>query len=63
MEIMFKCPRCGKVSIGVYKSGFEQQIICPHCLKEGVHSVMESQGPINESKNMGGGLYTLKKQD
>ena len=64
MEVLFKCPTCGKVSFGVMKSqNLQQHIRCPHCEKNGIVSFMEADSGQSQVQNMGGGLYTKKENN
>jgi len=61
MEVLFKCPTCGKSSLGVQQSfSLRQEIRCPFCERNGVLSVMEKQNQETASKNIGGGLHIKK---
>jgi uncharacterized Zn finger protein (UPF0148 family) len=60
MEILFKCPTCGSVTIEVKGGACNSNIICPKCLREGISSIMSEQK--NESyQNLGGGLFSKPK--
>lgn len=60
MEITFRCPTCGSVTIEVKASTCNQNIICPKCLRDGVNSLMSEQ-KSESYENMGGGLFTKFK--
>jgi predicted RNA-binding Zn-ribbon protein involved in translation (DUF1610 family) len=61
MESTFKCPNCGKQTIGVVATGCAATCICPFCKKEGnvVYMLEERQEPI---RKMGDGLF-IKETD
>lgn len=61
MEIIFRCPTCNKVSLGVQQSmALRQEIRCPFCERNGVLSVMEKQTQ-QQTSNAGGGLHIKNK--
>jgi len=60
MEVLFRCPTCGSVTIEVKGGSCNQNIICPKCLRDGVSSVMSEQ-KSEKYENMGGGFYTKPK--
>lgn len=59
MEISFKCPTCGRITIDVKGGTCMSTILCPHCLKNGISAVMLEQKTDNY-QNMGGGLFTKR---
>ena len=60
MEIVFKCPTCGIVTIEVRANSCNQNIICPKCLRDGVSSIMTEQ-KSEQPQNMGGGFFSRPK--
>jgi hypothetical protein len=60
MEIIFKCPTCGMVTIDVKGGSCSQNIICPKCLRDGISSIMSEQ-KTERYQNIGGGLFTKPK--
>jgi transcription elongation factor Elf1 len=61
MESTFKCPSCGKQTIGVVATGCAATCICPFCKQLGnvVYMLEERKETI---RKMGDGLY-VKETD
>jgi hypothetical protein len=57
METIFRCPDCGRQSIGVVNHGCSPTCICPHCQREGnvIYMLEERKDQI---RKMGDGLFT-----
>lgn len=62
MSYTLKCPKCGKILMGIQQASCPKDVMCPNCLKSGVVIYMIEDQNSSSYKNIGGGLFINKNK-
>jgi len=58
-ESSFKCPHCGKQTMGVLPARVNEGVLCPSCMRTGL-SVIMIEEKKHSIRHMGDGIYVKK---